>query len=232
MPFIATSHAPLSGCGRRVRPDDRDRRRRRSLTRWPPNTPPPRSLRAANPIASSDHAPHPASRRNQRSIPATQSAAGRKHTRRTRRTHQRTIGTRCHRRGRRHRRPLHRCTTSKTISWCSPVAHLFGDWCGYRTQLESGGITPSLSFVSDMLGNPVGGMRRGFTEADNLGFSAAVRSQQTLLDRRRLVPRFHLTAFRRQPLRHRHRQHVHHPASLRRTHVQSRRPRLQAAALR
>jgi porin len=50
--------------------------------------------------------------------------------------------------------------------------HLFGDWCGYRTQLESGGVTPSLSFVSDMLGNPVGGLRQGFTEADNLGFSA------------------------------------------------------------
>jgi porin len=50
--------------------------------------------------------------------------------------------------------------------------HLFGDWCGYRTQLEAGGITPSLSFVSDMLGNPVGGLRHGFTEADNLGFSA------------------------------------------------------------
>jgi porin len=47
--------------------------------------------------------------------------------------------------------------------------HLFGDWCGYRTQLEAGGVTPSITFVTDMLGNPVGGVRRGFTEADNLG---------------------------------------------------------------
>lgn len=53
-----------------------------------------------------------------------------------------------------------------------PVDHFFGDWCGYRTELEAGGIKPTLTFVSDMLGNPVGGMRRGFTEADNLGFSA------------------------------------------------------------
>ncbi len=55
-----------------------------------------------------------------------------------------------------------------------PVDHFFGDWCGYRTELEAGGIKPTLTFVSDMLGNPVGGMRRGFTEADNLGFSALV----------------------------------------------------------
>jgi porin len=53
-----------------------------------------------------------------------------------------------------------------------PVDHLFGDWCGIRTQWEADGVTPTLTFVSDMLGNPVGGMRQGFTEADNLGFSA------------------------------------------------------------
>jgi porin len=47
--------------------------------------------------------------------------------------------------------------------------HLFGDWCGYRTALEDDGITPSVTFVSDMLGNPVGGLRQGFAEADNLG---------------------------------------------------------------
>ena len=55
-----------------------------------------------------------------------------------------------------------------------PVDHLFGDWCGWRTQLEDGGITPSVTFVSDMLGNPVGGMRQGFTEADNLGVNLGV----------------------------------------------------------
>jgi porin len=52
-----------------------------------------------------------------------------------------------------------------------PVDHLLGDWWGLRTRLEDLGITPSLTFVSDLAGNPVGGMRRGFTEADNLGLN-------------------------------------------------------------
>lgn len=55
-----------------------------------------------------------------------------------------------------------------------PVDHLLGDWCGYRTQLEEDGITPSVTFVSDMLGNPVGGLRQGFAEADNLGVNIGV----------------------------------------------------------
>lgn len=55
-----------------------------------------------------------------------------------------------------------------------PVDHLLDDWCGYRTQLEEDGITPSVTFVSDMLGNPVGGLRQGFAEADNLGVNIGV----------------------------------------------------------
>jgi porin len=47
--------------------------------------------------------------------------------------------------------------------------HLLGDWLGARTQLEDWGITPTVTFVSDMAGNPVGGKSQGFTEADNLG---------------------------------------------------------------
>src|SRR5262249_60245244 len=39
--------------------------------------------------------------------------------------------------------------------------------------------TPSLTFVSDLAGNPVGGMRRGFTEADNLGFNLNVDLDKT-----------------------------------------------------
>ena len=50
-----------------------------------------------------------------------------------------------------------------------PVDHLLGDWWGLRTRLEADGITPTLTFESDIAGNPVGGKRRGFTEADNLG---------------------------------------------------------------
>jgi porin len=52
-----------------------------------------------------------------------------------------------------------------------PVDHLFGDWYGLRTLLEDEGIFPSLTFVSNLAGNPVGGIRRGFTEADNLGLN-------------------------------------------------------------
>src|SRR5262249_15212826 len=52
-----------------------------------------------------------------------------------------------------------------------PVDHLLGDWYGLRTRLEDQGIIPSLTFVSNLAGNPVGGKRRGVTEADNLGFN-------------------------------------------------------------
>ena len=52
-----------------------------------------------------------------------------------------------------------------------PVDHLLGDWFGLRTRLEDQGITPGLTFQSNLAGNPVGGMRQGFTEADNLGLN-------------------------------------------------------------
>jgi porin len=50
-----------------------------------------------------------------------------------------------------------------------PRAHLFGDWAGSRTWLEERGITPTLTFVMDALGNPTGGMQQGFRQASNLG---------------------------------------------------------------
>jgi porin len=52
-----------------------------------------------------------------------------------------------------------------------PVDHLLGDWFGVRTKLEDIGIAPSLTFETNLAGNPVGGVRRGFTEADNLGLN-------------------------------------------------------------
>jgi porin len=52
-----------------------------------------------------------------------------------------------------------------------PADHLLGNWWGLRTRLEDNGVTPTLTFVSDLLGNPVGGVRQGFTEADNLGLN-------------------------------------------------------------
>src|SRR5262245_5820559 len=50
-----------------------------------------------------------------------------------------------------------------------PREHLLGDWYGSRTWLEDNGITPTLSFVTDSLGNPSGGNEQGFTTANNVG---------------------------------------------------------------
>ena len=50
-----------------------------------------------------------------------------------------------------------------------PRAHLAGDWFGVRTWLEDHGVNPTLTFVTDALGNPSGGVQHGFTAANNLG---------------------------------------------------------------
>ena len=50
-----------------------------------------------------------------------------------------------------------------------PREHLLGDWYGTRTWLEDRGIVPTLTFVSDSLGNPSGGREQGFTTANNVG---------------------------------------------------------------
>ena len=50
-----------------------------------------------------------------------------------------------------------------------PSEHLLGDWYGMRTWLEDHGITPTLTFVTDALGNPTGGKRQSFTAFSNLG---------------------------------------------------------------
>lgn len=50
-----------------------------------------------------------------------------------------------------------------------PQGHLLGDWYGLRTWLEGHGVTPGVTFVTDALGNPTGGVRQGFRGASNLG---------------------------------------------------------------
>jgi porin len=50
-----------------------------------------------------------------------------------------------------------------------PREHLFGDWFGARSWLEDHGVTPTVTFVMDALGNPSGGKQQGFTQASNLG---------------------------------------------------------------
>jgi porin len=50
-----------------------------------------------------------------------------------------------------------------------PSEHLLGDWYGMRSWLEDHGITPTVTFVTDALGNPTGGKRQSFTAFNNLG---------------------------------------------------------------
>jgi porin len=47
---------------------------------------------------------------------------------------------------------------------------ILGTWDGLLPALEHEGIRPSLTFVSDLATNPVGGVRHGFAELDNTGF--------------------------------------------------------------
>jgi porin len=50
-----------------------------------------------------------------------------------------------------------------------PADHLFGDWFGRLPAWQESGFTPTLSWVSNIAGNPVGGREQGFTECENLG---------------------------------------------------------------
>jgi porin len=49
-----------------------------------------------------------------------------------------------------------------------PRQHLLSDWYGERSWLEEHGITPSLTILTDALGNPTGGRRQGFSAGSNL----------------------------------------------------------------
>jgi len=62
-------------------------------------------------------------------------------------------------------RPL----TATPFQLILPREHLLGDWLGTRIWLEDHGITPTLTFVTDSLGNPSGGKEQGFTTANNVG---------------------------------------------------------------
>ena len=60
-----------------------------------------------------------------------------------------------------------------------PQRHLLGDWAGARPWLEERGITPTVTFVLDALGNPIGGMQQGFKQASNLRGAALAVSGTT-----------------------------------------------------
>jgi len=52
--------------------------------------------------------------------------------------------------------------------------YLAGNWGGLRTTLLDMGITPSVVFVTDVQGNPVGGQTHGFRETNNLDLDLAM----------------------------------------------------------
>ena len=51
-----------------------------------------------------------------------------------------------------------------------PRQHLLSDSYGVRAWLQERGITPTLTLLTDALGNPAGGRRQGFSTGNNLGF--------------------------------------------------------------
>jgi porin len=51
-----------------------------------------------------------------------------------------------------------------------PRQHLLGEWEGVRSWLEERGVTPTLTLLTDALGNPTGGRRQGFSAGNNVGF--------------------------------------------------------------
>ena len=63
--------------------------------------------------------------------------------------------------------------------------------------MEDSGVTSSVTWVSNMAGNPTGGLRQGFTECENLGFDF-----MSDLDKIYGIPdaRFHVSASQRSGL--------------------------------
>ena len=51
--------------------------------------------------------------------------------------------------------------------------HLLDNWLGIRPKLEDRGFNPTVTFESDVAGNPIGGKSQGITHADNLGINFA-----------------------------------------------------------
>ncbi len=50
-----------------------------------------------------------------------------------------------------------------------PADHLFDDWLGRLPAWEADGFKPTLTWLTNFAGNPVGGRDQGFTECENLG---------------------------------------------------------------
>jgi len=58
--------------------------------------------------------------------------------------------------------------------------YMTGDWDGWRPWLVDKGITVTSSFVTDILSNPVGGIRRGISHADSYGIDMTADLEKLL----------------------------------------------------
>ena len=56
--------------------------------------------------------------------------------------------------------------------------HLTGDPDQFRSRLSGAGITPTITYVTDTVGNPFGGNRQGITYCDNIGLNIDFDLQQ------------------------------------------------------
>lgn len=74
--------------------------------------------------------------------------------------------------------PSERTFLSPLSSLNAPSEHFLGDWRGLRTRMEEQGLKPSITWVTNMAGNPTGGRSQGFTECDNLGIDFLYDLQQ------------------------------------------------------
>jgi len=64
-------------------------------------------------------------------------------------------------------------TSGAPLPW-SHGRLLSGDWYGWRNTLNRRGITPYATYTTALLGNPVGGQRRGFAYSGDLDVGVAV----------------------------------------------------------
>lgn len=55
---------------------------------------------------------------------------------------------------------------------------LTGDWNGLRTKLSNKGVLPTLTYVADIQGNPVGGARQGFKYFHNIGLDLIIHTEK------------------------------------------------------